>query len=314
MILPVSGNQINFRRGQSLKSSALYSKINNAYKNIDIDSADYIKYAYKLVKSWCRQVVEINTEKGAIQNIVQSKEPHIFIMNHTMKQSKDINAAKFFNTLLYREYIYQDNAANCPRSKVLASKGVLSGMSDKGERLKWLGVVPINTMGSKGKSENSVILKNLIEQIAKGKINLFVFPEGVLAALTFLPTKYKFQPGAAAIVKKVLELRDKIKVVPLGFAHNREESAIHIGEPVCFRKDGEKYIVSRGNADSDCFDKNLKEFYSDKEEAVLTAGGIPVGRNNVVPYISGVLMKNMECCAREAKRDLFKPDDGILVL
>ena len=57
-----------------MKSSALYSKINNAYKNIDIDSADYIKYAYKLVKSWCRQVVEINTEKGAIQNIVQSKQ------------------------------------------------------------------------------------------------------------------------------------------------------------------------------------------------------------------------------------------------
>ena len=58
--------------------------------------------------------------------------------------------------------------------------------------------------------------------------------------------QYKFQPGASSIVKKVLDIIDKIKVVPLGFAHNSKDSAIHIGEPVNFQKKELPCVVIAG--------------------------------------------------------------------
>ena len=102
MILPISGiNNNNYYRGQSFKGSALFSNnAASAYKKLDVNSADYIKYIYNRVKNWCKEVVEINVETGRLQKIVQSDEPYIFIMNHTTTQGRDINAAKFFNTCL----------------------------------------------------------------------------------------------------------------------------------------------------------------------------------------------------------------------
>ena len=222
MILPISGiNNNNYYRGQSFKGSALLSNNTaSAYKKLDVNSADYIKYIYNRVKNWCKEVVEINVETGRLQKIVQSDEPYIFIMNHTTTQGRDINAAKFFNTLLYREYIYHSKAETCPRSKILANTGVLKKAKDGGKELEWMGVVPVYAgLADKDKQfKNASVIKNLAKQIIDGKTNLFIFPEGALAALTFLPMKYKFQPGVSAIIKKVLEVRDKIKVIPLGFA------------------------------------------------------------------------------------------------
>ncbi len=308
MILPISGNQ-NYYRGQSFKSSAPF------YRKIDTNSGEYIKYIYKLVKSWCNQTCEVNVETGALQEIVHSNDACIFIMNHTKNQRKDANAAKFFNTLLYREYIYQNKSDTCPRSKVLASKNILDKAADGGKKLNWMGVVPVNvSLDKKKKMENAITIKNLVKEIGENKINLFLFPEGALAALTMLPLKYKFQPGVASIVKKVLELKDNIKVIPLGFAHNREETAIHIGKPVFFHKKNGTYYASRGNADSKFFDTKLAENFKNKDEIALTDKGEPVNYNNVVPYISGILMKNMECCSKEAKKDLHKGSKTVYII
>lgn len=206
MILPISGiNNNNYYRGQSFKGSALLSNNTvSAYKKLDVNSADYIKYIYNRVKNWCKEVVEINVETGRLQKIVQSDEPYIFIMNHTTTQGRDINAAKFFNTLLYREYIYHSKAETCPRSKILANTGVLKKAKDGGKELEWMGVVPVYAgLADKDKQfKNASVIKNLAKQIIDGKTNLFIFPEGALAALTFLPMKYKFQPGVSAIIKK----------------------------------------------------------------------------------------------------------------
>ena len=245
-------NNNNYYRGQSFKGSALLSNNTaSAYKKLDVNSADYIKYIYNRVKNWCKEVVEINVETGRLQKIVQSDEPYIFIMNHTTTQGRDINAAKFFNTLLYREYIYHSKAETCPRSKILANTGVLKKAKDGGKELEWMGVVPVYAgLADKDKQfKNASVIKNLAKQIIDGKTNLFIFPEGALAALTFLPMKYKFQPGVSAIIKKVLEVRDKIKVIPLGFAHNKKESAIHIGDEVIFSKKDGNYFAGKGNAD-----------------------------------------------------------------
>ncbi len=277
-----------------------------AYKKLEVNSADYIKYIYQRLKRVCREVVEINVETDKLQDIVHSDEPRIFIMNHTKNQVKDINTAKFFNTLLYREYLYQSKAADCPRSRILTNIGVLQKTKDKGEELKWMGAVPINAgLGAKdSKNENALTLKHLTRGLIDGNINLFIFPEGALASLTFLPLRYKFQPGVSSIIKHVLEEREHIRVTPLGFAHNSRESAVHIGDEIVFSKADGKYYASRGNADSKYFDKNLHNLYGEKEDIVITENGESVGTNKIVPFISGILMKNLECCTKEAKQDL----------
>ena len=202
--------------GQSFRSSVPVSKkMLNAfnYKSIDKNSAEYIEYVYYLLKQMCRQTAEINVETERLQDIAELKEPAVFIMNHTAHQMKDINAAKFFNALLYREYIYHNRAESCPRSKIFANKNILKKQPDSGKEYKWLGVIPINAgIRSKGKAENANTIRHVVQELAENKINFFIFPEGSLAGLTFLPLKYKFQPGVSAIIKKVLELKDKIKI------------------------------------------------------------------------------------------------------
>ena len=176
-----------------------------------------------------------------------------------------------------------------------------------------MGVVPVYAgLADKDKQfKNASVIKNLAKQIIDGKTNLFIFPEGALAALTFLPMKYKFQPGVSAIIKKVLEVRDKIKVIPLGFAHNKKESAIHIGDEVIFSKKDGNYFAGKGNAESPFFDADLKTLWEDNDSIMLTESGKPVQISNVVPIISGILMKNLECCSKEAKQDLNKDDKKI---
>lgn len=311
-------SKFNKKRGLSFKGSALFSKkevIDASYKSIKPDSADYIKYIYGLVKSWCTKPVEINVESERLAKIVDSKEPYIFIMNHTKNQPKDFDNAKFFNTLLYREYIYHNMAETCPRSRILTNKHILEEQRDGGEKLKWMGLIPVDAgIGKRGKAENAIVLKNLIYQIASAKTNLFIFPEGALGIFSFLPMQYKFQPGASSIVKKVLDIIDKIKVVPLGFAHNSKDSAIHIGEPVNFQKKDGMYTASRGNADSKFFNNRLHKLYQDNDEIILTKKGEPLQGKKVIPYISGILVENLMACAREARSDLAESAERIYTI
>lgn len=303
------------KRGLSFKGSALFYKNIDTYKRINIDSADYIKYIYSTVKKWCKNPVEINVESERLARIVEANEPCIFMMNHTKNQTLDFENLKFFNTLLYREYIYHGLAENCPRSRVLTNKSILEEQKELGEKLKWMGLVPINAgLDGKGKAENAVTLKGLVNELAASKINLFIFPEGALGILSFLPMKYKFQPGISSIVKKVLDLKESIKVVPLGFAHKKDASAVHMGEPVYFRRNSEGYVASRGNADSKFFTPELGEFYKDNEEILLTESGKAVQDKKSIPYISGILTENLYACSKEAKSDLLKADKRIYII
>ena len=306
-IVAVDNNNKNYTRGLSFKSTTLLSnKAIPAYKALDVNSADFIKYIYQKFKKICNEVVEINVETGKLQDIVNTDEPRIFIMNHTKAQTRDINAAKFFNTLLYREYLYQSKAETCPRSKVMASVGMLSRTRDKGEEYKWMGAVPVYTgiEGKDAKNKNALTIKQLTKDLIEGKINLFLFPEGGLAILNFLPLKYKFQAGVSAIIKKVLEVKNHIRVTPLGIAHNKNESAIHIGDEIVFTKSNDKFYASRGNVHSKSFDKKLAKLYGENENLLITEKGEAVNSENIVPYLSGILMKNLECCTKEAKADL----------
>lgn len=295
------------KRGQSFRASASFvnKSVDAGFKKVDVNSADFIKYVYKKAKSMCYMPFEINVESGRILDIAQSNEPHIFILNHTRKQAKDINGALFFNSLLYREYIYQNKAETCPRSKILAGEGFLR-RSKMADELKFMGVMPIDAKAhDKGsKDKNRASIQDIVDNLVSGKINFFIFPEGAMAMIPFLPLKYKFQAGVSSIIKKVLEKRDNIKIIPLAFAHDKQGSSIHIGEPIKFSKKDNEYYVSKGNVESKFFDKKLKNFYGEKDEILLTKNGQIVDSDEVVPFISGVLSENLECCIKEAKSDL----------
>ena len=296
-----------YKRGQSFGASASFANksVNTAYKSIDVNSADFIKYVFKKIKNMCNRPFEINVESGKIMDIVNSNEPHIFIMNHTRQQPKDINGAMFFNSLLYREYIYQNKANDCPRSKVFAGEGFLK-RSNMPDELEFMGVIPINAKAENknAKEKNRETIQNIVDELSEGKINFFIYPEGAMAIVPFLPLKYKFQPGVSAIIKRVLEKRDSIDVIPLTFAHDKTGSAIHIGEAVKFSKKNGQYYTNKGNSDSKFFDKKFEKFYKDKDEILLTNNGQPVKTDDVVPFISGVLSENLDCCIKEAKNDL----------
>lgn len=296
-----------YKRGQSFRASASFANksVNTAYKSIDVNSADFIKYVFKKIKNMCNRPFEINVESGKIMDIVNSNEPHIFIMNHTRQQPKDINGAMFFNSLLYREYIYQNKANDCPRSKVFAGEGFLK-RSNMPDELEFMGVIPINAKAENknAKEKNRETIQNIVNELSEGKINFFIYPEGAMAIVPFLPLRYKFQPGVSAIIKRVLEKRDSIDVIPLTFAHDKTKSAIHIGEAVKFSKKNGQYYTNKGNSDSKFFDKKFENFYKDKDEILLTNNGQPVKTDDVVPFISGVLSENLDCCIKEAKNDL----------
>lgn len=296
-----------YKRGQSFRASASFANksVNTAYKSIDVNSADFIKYVFKKIKNMCNSPFEINVESGKIMDIVNSNEPHIFIMNHTRQQPKDINGAMFFNSLLYREYIYQNKANDCPRSKVFAGEGFLK-RSNMPDELEFMGVIPINAKAENknAKEKNRETIQNIVNELSEGKINFFIYPEGAMAIVPFLPLKYKFQPGVSTIIKRVLEKRDSIDVIPLTFAHDKTKSAIHIGEAVKFSKKNGQYYTNKGNSDSKFFDKKFENFYKDKDEILLTNNGQPVKTDDVVPFISGVLSENLDCCIKEAKNDL----------
>ena len=296
-----------YKRGQSFRASASFANksVNTAYKSIDVNSADFIKYVFKKIKNMCNRPFEINVESGKIMDIVNSNEPHIFIMNHTRQQPKDINGAMFFNSLLYREYIYQNKANDCPRSKVFAGEGFLK-RSNMPDELEFMGVIPINAKAENknAKEKNRETIQNIVNELSEGKINFFIYPEGAMAIVPFLPLKYKFQPGVSTIIKRVLEKRDSIDVILLTFAHDKTKSAIHIGEAVKFSKKNGQYYTNKGNSDSKFFDKKFENFYKDKDEILLTNNGQPVKTDDVVPFISGVLSENLDCCIKEAKNDL----------
>ena len=306
-------------REQTFRGCALFHKnsakqiIDESYKKIDKDSPEFIRECYRFFRSTFNRPTEINVESERLMDIVNSQEGSIFIMNHTSKSIFDVFAAKFFNALLYREYLYKDVADKCPRSKVLANSKILAHKADGGEKYRWMGVLPLKVgLGDKNaKTENSKLMDKVAQEISENKTNLFVFPEGALLSLSFLPLKYKFQPGISAIVKRVLELKESVNVIPLGFAHNFKESSIYIGKPVKFSKEDGEYYASSGNINSLFADDKLVKFFSYHKSKKITENGNPIGKDKIVPYISGILSANLNCCKKEAEAALEHNDNKV---
>ncbi|MBQ6516784.1 1-acyl-sn-glycerol-3-phosphate acyltransferase [bacterium] len=183
--------------------------------------------------------VEINTEDEIIQELANSKRPHIFIMNHD-NQTADPQMLGFFNTLLNEEYIISGQAAACPRPRIILNEDILTTMQPKMRNIfEKLGSIGIDASLIGGnKVANGKKMVQIMKEYEKGESNIYIFPEGKNCAYKNWTLEEKFQPGIASMISRMISKGD-VSVVPLGFAYNKSDknlSSIEIGKPIVFEK------------------------------------------------------------------------------
>ena len=253
--------------------------------------------------------VEINIENDELQNIVNDDCSHIFIMNHD-KQRKDPKLLSFFNALLLREYLYQGKASACPKSKIILNKDILECSDDEKKKLaeQW-GAVGIDAaLHSSDKMKNGRIMSELVKELSNDEINLFIFPEGRMCAFSNLDPQWKFQEGVGDIVKAVVQRKDEVKVVPLGFAYKKDVGGIHIGEPIYFKKDGNTIKFKNGIVDEKTQDKTYTAFINNAQSEngwyTIESEGTPVNPRESGKYIAGILCENLTASKKLAQESI----------
>jgi len=293
-----------------------HKKINKVYNevvNIDEQSPKYMKMIYDFGKMMSkRNEIEINVENNALMDIAKAKESCIFIMNHD-NQRQDPKLLAFFNSLLTREYIYNGKAKTCPRPKIIVNDDILGSLNPKSraiyEKVGAVGVDASLFLPHLGKNGRNMLAT--VSKVIENKANLYIFPEGKMCVFRNLDPEYKFQTGVADIVKFISERKNRVKVVPLGFAYKGKIGSIHIGEPIYIKKNKEKTLITSGSVDSSFASKEYVDFFkkntsTKKPFATITKRDVPVEGNDLPDYIAGVLCENLKICKAEAKKAISK--------
>ena len=279
----------------------------NAIKNIDTQSEGYMKLLYALQRKMCEEKeVEINVENNEINNIVDSKESCIFVMNHD-KQKQDPKLLNFFNALLSREYINRGKSKECPRPRIILNKDILDSSNEiiRSVAEKWGAVGVDASIHCTNQVYNGRVIAKLIKELVQDKINLFIFPEGRMCAFRNMSPDWKFQTGIANIIRTLASKKERVKVVPLGFAYKNDTGGIHVGEPVYFRQKGDSMMFSGGTVKHDYQSKAFTEFMEQSPSIdgyhTITENGEPVDIRKSGEYIAGILCENLTACKKMAQ-------------
>ena len=311
-----------FKKPQA-EAIAETQKIIDEITSIDESSPRYMSATYLISRALgAGKEVEINIENGELQNLTDSDEACIFIMNHD-KQNQDSVMVNFFNALLAREYILKGKSETCPHPKIILNRDIVNTMNSENKKIaQTLGAVGVDaSIHSTNHVFNGRITSQLVDKLAKDKINLFIFPEGRLCAFKNLNPDWKFQGGISDIIKAVAKRKARVKVVPLGFAYNGKVGSIHIGEPLFFKKENEQILFTEGivneGLSSDEYVDYIKNVSSDKEgyRPILNNGEVvPLRKSR--DFISGILCDNLVTCKKMAAMSIkhvgTEADDSIL--
>lgn len=311
-----------FRRLFNTISDKLHPKnfdeITKEFKNVDVNSEEFIDKLLKIINKYTKKMeVEINLEDENIEKIVNSKRPHIFIMNHD-KQLRDPNMLAVFGKILYTMYKNAGQSATCPRTKIILNEDILLSMRpEQANILKKIGAIGIDaSIHSTDIRKNAKAMFPMLRDFIKGKAHIFIFPEGRLARRK--PTlKERFQSGVSEMIAKLMDKTDEVNVTPLAFAYNKFSrknlTSIFVGKPITFKRENDFVTTTKGNIDSDFASKRYKKYFADineNESKTITDQGIPVEQTEVSDYISGILCENLEICKNEAKKNLPKTSLG----
>ncbi len=318
-----------------IKYKDLIKQIHSQISKINSNSADYIKASVELARFFCQmQPIEtdINLQSGKLENIVNSDEACIFIMNHDY-QAQDPVLMSIFGVLLYEGYLEANKGDICPRLKILINKNILTTKEKRHREIyEALGAVGVDvgmTHSLKEAKKNAKVLLSVISNFCEDKNHIFVFPEGRMAAFKSLDLKKRFQAGVGHIVKTATKMKGRVKVVPLGFAYDPNKSekqplgSIYIGEPVYFKRNGREVLTTIGNISyEEASDTYKKFFYTNKAQyvnfnempfKVITDNGIPVTNPTQELYIADILAENLQLCRKFATENLPKSSLGAQV-
>lgn len=263
-----------------------------------------------------KKVIDVNTEDKILEKIADDDNSVIFIMNHS-SQRQDPSMLAVLSTLLTQAYKNAGKDKNFPIPKIILNQDILKTMNPtKRKAFENIGAVGIDAnIYSGDKGVNARVFLPLIKDFVRNKSNIFIFPEGKLAIRKDLDFGSRFQIGIAELISKVLGIKKKITVVPVGFAYgkgaNKVLTGMHIGEPIKFGRDGENTTTTCGNILKSEFGlSEYKKFFGkfkEQTDVTITEKGIPVGGKNITAYIKGILSENLEICSKEAQKQIEKP-------
>lgn len=304
-----------------LRLTNLFSKTKNdisqivdikKIKDIPDKSALHMLFVYTISKLMSAgKEVEINVENNELADLIKDNKSTIFIMNHD-KQKEDAKLLSFFSALLAREYIYNGQAENGPKPKIILNRDILDSASTEKQVLgeKWGAVGVDASIHATNHIYNGKATAKLIKDLVQDKINLFIFPEGRMCAFKNLDPQWKFQSGIADIIRAVAQRKGSVRVVPLGFAYKKDVGSIHIGTPLYFKQDGDKILFKDGIVDENLQDKQYIDFMKNANESdsegyrVITDNGEPVPARKSREYVSGVLCENLTASKKKAAEQI----------
>lgn len=317
------------RMSNTLASIAKKSLIDNCYDSfvhLDEKSPEYVKSLAEIGRFWAQnKEFEVNLQDKRLDDIVNSDEACIFIMNHD-HQAQDPILLGCITNLLYTKYLEAGKGETCPRPNIIMNEDILSTQSDKMRAIfEKFGAIGVDASLIKNPDGGKRNIKKLIPMMTgftEDAKHIFIFPEGKMSAFNHLDLNKKFQSGVGDIIKFSTSGKDRVKVVPLGFDYKSKNrkflGSIYIGEPVYFKQVDKNILVSTANVTQRDALPNYSQYFlsentsnplqsiDDVDYKVLTTDGKPVTGKETKRYISGVLAENLRICKNKAHEQLPK--------
>ena len=117
-----------------------------------------------------------------------------------------------------------------------------------------------------------------------------------------MPFEERFQDGISSIIERITSTGRTAKVVPLGFDYNKDSQilgSIYIGEPIYFKKSGNRMLTNSANSTSEFTPAKFKD----------TFNGRFIKEIKGIKEISNHIIENMKICMAEAHKRLLAPDN-----
>lgn len=249
-----------------------------------------------------KKIIDVNIDDGVLEMLAQQDQSVIFIMNHS-NQKEDPQLLAVLNTLLADAY-RKAGHFDFPLPKIILNEDILKTMNPvQRQAFENFGAVGIDARVSeedRDKDTNVKAFFPLVKDFVRNKCNIFIFPEGRLAARKDLDLHGRFQMGVANLINKILGFKKSVLVVPVGFAYGKGKednlTAIHIGTPIEFKRDRDVTTMTKGDVlkNPDSPYSSFFEKHNDKTDIPMTSGGIPIKPEDVPRYLKTFLCENLE--------------------
>ena len=303
---------VNYKKKFEQATNINYDDFIKNFSKIKEHSPNQFVSSYALSRLLCaNKEVEINLDTNRLLEHVKSDEACIFIMNHD-RQKQDPKLLNFFNTLMSYSYILNNKTETAPKFRIILNRDIVDSFDEDKKILaeKWGAVGVDAAIHATNHLYNGRITAKLINELAKDKINLFIFPEGRMCAFSAFKPEWKFQSGIADIIIKTAMKKGKpVKVMPLGFAYKKKTGSIYMGEPLYFKEVDGKIKFTKGTVDEKLSAPELQYYVNntvaDSEGYLpILNNGEEVKSRNSSKYIAAILCDNLKVAKKEAAESI----------